>query len=115
MRERDEQESVSGAMRGRGEGPGSADLPYPRTDAEDSGVGDGGLGDRGARQARHSREGGSAGPHTGGAADPASAHEATPANEAVDRSGDDVPGRDRQHGGWGDRGIGGGRAGGTGP
>jgi hypothetical protein len=115
MRERDEQESVSGAMRGSGEGPGSADLPYPRTDAEDSGVGDGGLDDRGARRARHSGEGGSDGPPTSGAAESASAHEATPSNEAADRSQGDVPGRDRQHGGWGDRGIGGGRAGGTGP
>ena len=43
MQERDERENPSGAMRGGGGEPGSADLPYPRTDAEDTGLGDGGL------------------------------------------------------------------------
>jgi hypothetical protein len=50
------------------------------------------------------------------AADPASGHAETPAQKDADRGGeDDVRGRDRRHSGWGDEGIAGGRAGGTGP
>ena len=80
-------ESVSGAMR-RGEAAGTPGAPLPRTDAEDTGVGDGGL-DRAARSAR----------------DP----DSTP-----DELGTS-PSRPRRDPDEGNHGIAGGPAGGTGP
>lgn len=126
MQDRDERESPSGAMRGSGEGAGSAGLPYPRTDAEDTGLGDGGLergGQRAAgadaadgvesdatsRSAAGSAPRGDGGDH-GDRTDPLPS-----SDERAGTSRDDgTRGADREHGGWGDRGIGGGRAGGTG-
>ncbi|HYD51631.1 MAG TPA: hypothetical protein VEA99_03345 [Gemmatimonadaceae bacterium] len=110
MRDQDERESPSGAMRGRGEGAGSRDLPYPRTDAEDTGTDDGGL-----RAGEH----GDATPtdeDARRAAEPP--RERRPSDGRTDPLGpgrdDDARGADRAHGGWGDEGIGGSRAGGTG-
>jgi hypothetical protein len=69
------------------------------------------------RDELRSVDGGSSGGDEGAAAaDPASGHAETPAQKDDDRGGeDDVRGRDRRHSGWGDEGIAGGRAGGTGP
>ena len=110
MTERDERESPSGAMRGSGEGAGSADLPYPRTDAEDTGLGDGGL-EREAEQ-RAARGDDVL------ASDMPTRDSSRGTTRGDDPLGtgrdDDARGRDRKHGGWGDEGIGGGRAGGTG-
>lgn len=98
----DTNESVSGAMSGRGEGAGSADLPYPKTDPADTGRGDGGL-DASRRSAERDAS-----------RDDAHRDEAI-ADDARTGTDRDDRGADREHGGWGDRGIGGGRAGGTGP
>lgn len=103
MRERDEdeRESPSGAMRGSGRGAGSPDMPFPKTDAADTGRGDGGLDEsRDRAAARWAQERGSDVPDL---------------DEVVRRDHDGgARGADREHGGWGDEGIGGGRAGGTG-
>jgi hypothetical protein len=103
-----EKESASGAMRGSGGGAGSPDLPFPRTDAEDTGTGDGGLS---AAEPRSSR---SAGDHGERQQVAENADESSPQGSADAGAADDAAGRDRRHGGWGDEGIGGGRAGGTG-
>lgn len=96
--EREERESPSGAMRGTGEGPGSPSLPFPRTDSEDTGLGDGGLEREAARRTRP----------------PARTEEDARDDPLGDGRDDDARGRSRTEGGWGDEGIAGGRAGGTG-
>jgi hypothetical protein len=107
MRERDERESPSGAMRGSGEGAGSADLPYPRTDADDTGLGDGGLAREAERRAAR-------GDDALGTVDLPTRGRARGEDPVGPGRDDDARGRGRGHGGWGDEGIGGGRAGGTG-
>lgn len=94
-------ESVSGAMQGSGEGAGSGDLPYPRTDAEDSGTGDGGL--DGARRADDG------GDRAGPGRNAVDGHTPSPEGD-VTRSGDWERIRPDGY----DEGIGGGPAGGTG-
>ena len=127
MRERDEseRESPSGAMRGSGRGAGSPDMPFPRTDAADTGRGDGGLDEaRDRAAARWAQERGSDVPDLDevvrrdhdarGDRDPAPGEPMRSAEGGVTRRDDGARGADREHGGWGDEGIGGGRAGGTG-
>jgi len=114
MHERDERESPSGAMRGGGDGAGSADLPYPRTDAEDTGLGDGGL-ERTRREAARTESSEADSPASRPAPRGDRLDPAPDAARAADSERDEGSrGADREHGGWGDRGIGGGRAGGTG-
>ncbi len=140
MSERDRNdESVSGAMR-RGQAAGTEGAPLPRTDAADPGVEPvGGSTPAGGTDATvdafsaadpsvHMAGGPGDGMRTGGSAGTASGLDPMRGEYDVDDARrrdphpDQVPGsddagaqgRDRENGGWGDRGIGGGRAGGTG-